>query len=205
MKVEQRIGRIDRLGQKYPKVRIINLAYKGTVEADVYFVVGARIQLFQGIVGKLQPILSRLPKQIEQVLLETADNRDALRQRFLAEVDQQVAEAERTTLDIDTASFESLEVPPLPEAAMTLVQIDAVLRDGRQCRRRSNGNHWTRGRIRCGCRGWQRRPASPPIPTCSNTPARITNFSPQVGNCSPRRSRSVPANRRRRKVRESVG
>jgi hypothetical protein len=69
MKVEQRIGRIDRLGQKYPKVRIINLAYNGTVEADVYFVVGARIQLFQGIVGKLQPILSRLPKQIEQVLL----------------------------------------------------------------------------------------------------------------------------------------
>jgi SNF2 family DNA or RNA helicase len=131
MKVEQRIGRIDRLGQKYPKVRIINLAYKGTVEADVYFVVGARIQLFQGIVGKLQPILSRLPKQIEQVLLENADNRDALRQRFLAEVDQQVAEADRSTLDIDTASFESLEVPPLPEPAMTLEQIDAILHDGR--------------------------------------------------------------------------
>jgi hypothetical protein len=131
MKVEQRIGRIDRLGQRYPKVRIINLAYKGTVEADVYFVVGARIQLFQGIVGKLQPILSRLPKQIEQVLLETADNRDALRQRFLAEVDQQVAAADRSTLDIDTASFESLEVPPLPEPAMTLEQIDAVLQDGR--------------------------------------------------------------------------
>jgi SNF2 family DNA or RNA helicase len=131
MKVEQRIGRIDRLGQKYPKVRIINLAYKGTVEADVYFVVGARIQLFQGIVGKLQPILSRLPKQIEQVMLETADNRDALRQRFLAEVDQQVTDADKAALDIDTASFESLEVPPLPEPAMTLDEIDAVLRDGR--------------------------------------------------------------------------
>jgi hypothetical protein len=131
MKVEQRIGRIDRLGQKYPKVLIINLAYNGTVEADVYFVVGSRIQLFQGIVGKLQPILSRLPKQIEQSLLVTADNRDALRQRFLAEVNQQVKEAESATLDIDTASFESLEAPSLPEPAMTLEQIDSVLRDGR--------------------------------------------------------------------------
>lgn len=130
MKVEQRIGRIDRLGQKFSRVRIINLAYKGTVEADVYFVVGARIQLFQGIVGKLQPILSRLPKQIEQVLLETADNRDALRQRFLAEVDQQVAEADRAAMDIDTASSESMEIPQLPEPAMTLADIDAALRDG---------------------------------------------------------------------------
>lgn len=129
MKVEQRIGRIDRLGQKYPKVRVINLAYKGTVEADVYFIVGSRIQLFQGIVGKLQPILSRLPKQIEQTMLQTADNRDALRQRFLAEVDQQVAQADHAALDIDTASFESLELPPLPEPALTLDQIESVVRD----------------------------------------------------------------------------
>ena len=37
MKVEQRIGRIDRIGQKYAKIRVVNLAYQDTVEADVYF------------------------------------------------------------------------------------------------------------------------------------------------------------------------
>jgi hypothetical protein len=42
-----------------------------------------------------------------------------------------LAEADRSTLDIDTASFESLEVPLLPEPAMTLEQIDAIMRDGR--------------------------------------------------------------------------
>jgi hypothetical protein len=37
MKIEQRIGRIDRLGQVKPTVRILNFAYKDTVEADVFF------------------------------------------------------------------------------------------------------------------------------------------------------------------------
>jgi SNF2 family DNA or RNA helicase len=32
MRVEQRIGRIDRVGQKYPKIRIVNLQYDDTIE-----------------------------------------------------------------------------------------------------------------------------------------------------------------------------
>jgi len=36
MKVEQRIGRIDRLGQRFSEIRIVNLHYTATVEADVY-------------------------------------------------------------------------------------------------------------------------------------------------------------------------
>ena len=70
MKVEQRIGRIARIGQRYPKIRIVNLAYLDTVEADVYFALGKRINLFEGLVGRLQPILSRLPEQFEEVALE---------------------------------------------------------------------------------------------------------------------------------------
>ena len=36
MRVEQRIGRIDRLGQEHPIIRIVNLHYDDTVETDVY-------------------------------------------------------------------------------------------------------------------------------------------------------------------------
>ena len=36
MRVEQRIGRIDRLGQRHGTIRIVNLHYEGTVETDVY-------------------------------------------------------------------------------------------------------------------------------------------------------------------------
>ena len=43
MKVEQRIGRIDRLGQQFETIRIINLMYADTVEADIYQTLRNRI------------------------------------------------------------------------------------------------------------------------------------------------------------------
>jgi hypothetical protein len=66
MKVEQRIGRIHRIGQRSPVIRVVNFANEDTVEADVYFALGRRINLFQGIVGKLHPILSRLSREIPE-------------------------------------------------------------------------------------------------------------------------------------------
>ena len=36
MRVEQRIGRIDRLGQVHKTIRVVNLHYEDTVETDVY-------------------------------------------------------------------------------------------------------------------------------------------------------------------------
>ncbi len=51
MRVEQRIGRIDRLGQAHPAIRIVNLHYAGTVETDVYRALRTRINLFESVVG----------------------------------------------------------------------------------------------------------------------------------------------------------
>ena len=56
MKVEQRIGRLDRIGQKHP-VFIYNLACEGTVEDHVLDVLDTRIRLFTESVGSLDPIL----------------------------------------------------------------------------------------------------------------------------------------------------
>ena len=36
MKVEQRIGRIDRIGQQHEKVYVLNLCYAGSAEEIVY-------------------------------------------------------------------------------------------------------------------------------------------------------------------------
>jgi hypothetical protein len=130
MKVEQRIGRIDRLGQQRPRVKILNFAYKDTVEADVYFAVGERIQLFQGIVGRLQPILSKLPRRFEEVTLASREGRDAARQRFLAEIEQEVASAAAAPLDLDIVAGEDLAVPPLPEPPYDLGQLDHLMGHG---------------------------------------------------------------------------
>ncbi|MBX5496661.1 MAG: DEAD/DEAH box helicase family protein [Bryobacteraceae bacterium] len=127
MRVEQRIGRIDRLGQLRPKVRILNFAYKDTVEADVFFAVGERIQLFQGIVGRLQPILSKLPKRFEEVTLTSREAREAARQRFLAEIEQEVAQAGDVPLDLDVVAREGLDIPPLPEPPYDLLGVDQAM------------------------------------------------------------------------------
>lgn len=127
MKIEQRIGRIDRLGQERPVVRVLNFAYKDTVEQDVFFTVGTRINLFHGIVGRLQPILSRLPRRFEELTLLDREGREAARQRFLAEIEQQVRDAEQTGLDIDATVDETLDLPPLPEPPLTLRDLDRAL------------------------------------------------------------------------------
>ena len=73
MKVEQRIGRIDRIGQEHETIRIINMYYKGTVEADVYLALRRRINLFEEMIGTLQPILSELDRIIIEGLLTGGD------------------------------------------------------------------------------------------------------------------------------------
>lgn len=127
MKVEQRIGRIDRIGQRYAKVRIVNLAYKDTVEADVYFSLGSRINWFEGVIGKLQPILSRLPKEFERVTLERKENREAARQRLLADVGRMAEDSQAAAFDIDEAARESKAMPEFPSPALTLADLDTVL------------------------------------------------------------------------------
>ena len=108
-------------------IRVLNFAYKDTVEQDVFFTVGNRINLFQGIVGRLQPILSRLPKRFEELALLDREGREAARQRFLAEIEEQVREAEQTGLDIDATVDENLNLPKLPESPLTLRDLDRVL------------------------------------------------------------------------------
>jgi len=127
MKIEQRIGRIDRLGQPRKVIRVLNFAYRDTVEQDVFFTVGTRINLFQGIVGRLQPILSRLPKRFEELALVDRESRAGERARFLAEIEEQVREVETSGFDIDASVEDSLDLPALPETPLTQSDLDRLI------------------------------------------------------------------------------
>jgi hypothetical protein len=142
MKVEQRIRRIDRLGQPRPVIRVLSFAYNDTVEQDVFFIVGSRINLFEGIVGRLQPILSRLPRGFEELALLDRDGRDAALQRFLADLEQQVRDAEVSGFDIDATVESSLDLPSLPGPALTLRDLDRAI----QIARARPPPRWTSGR-----------------------------------------------------------
>ena len=57
-KVEQRIGRADRLGQKAEKVIVKNVWYPESIEAEMYRVLFQRKELYNLVVGPAQDIVS---------------------------------------------------------------------------------------------------------------------------------------------------
>jgi SNF2 family DNA or RNA helicase len=130
MRVEQRIGRIDRLGQKHATVRIVNLHYSDTVEADVYMALRKRIGLFESVVGKLQPILSQLPRTIANTVLRGTPPTEATRAQLASEVMNRVdaLSSNTTAMDLDEIAGDSLEMPSRPAPTLDFAMLDAILR-----------------------------------------------------------------------------
>lgn len=109
MKVEQRIGRIDRIGQKR-KVFIYNIACAGTVEERILDVLETRIGLFEESVGSLDPILGELERDIERIIFGQAEGYDEAFEVLGARVEDKVRQArqrEQVMADfiLDRASF----------------------------------------------------------------------------------------------------
>ncbi len=67
MRVEQRIGRIDRNGQKSECVAIINLITPGTVDADIYERCLVRIGVFNSALGGGEEILGEIAREIRNI------------------------------------------------------------------------------------------------------------------------------------------
>jgi len=70
MRVEQRIGRIDRIGQKAEKLLIFNLVVEGTIEDRIYSRLYDRLGIFESSIGELEPILGDIQKdfQIQDII-----------------------------------------------------------------------------------------------------------------------------------------
>lgn len=81
MRVEQRIGRVHRLGQT-EDVRIYNLFTKGTIEEHILALLHEKINLFELVIGGLDVILERfeqktsLEAQLLRLAVEAKDDRD---------------------------------------------------------------------------------------------------------------------------------
>ena len=99
MRVEQRIGRLHRLGQE-KDVKIFNLSCNETIEAHVIELLARKIRMFELVIGELDLILGNLEgnKSFEDLLREaweTASDGDDLRERIDALGDV-LARARRT-------------------------------------------------------------------------------------------------------------
>jgi len=67
MRIEQRIGRIDRNGQKSESVVIYNLITLGTVDADIYDRCLVRIGVFNNAMGVGEEILGEITREIRDI------------------------------------------------------------------------------------------------------------------------------------------
>lgn len=109
MKVEQRIGRLDRMGQK-KEVVIYNFACKGTIEERVLDVLHRRIRLFEESVGSLDPILGAVEDGITNLAFgATSDSRqehDAMGMDLEQRVQRaRMLEHEKQYFALDPATF----------------------------------------------------------------------------------------------------
>lgn len=64
MKIEQRIGRLSRIGQK-SDVHVFNLVAAGTVEAAVLHLLEAKLNMFELVIGEVDMILGNLDDEKE--------------------------------------------------------------------------------------------------------------------------------------------
>lgn len=100
MRVEQRIGRIDRIGQIHDEVWIRNYFYEETVEARVYQALAHRINWFEGVVGDLQPILARVGRAIERIVMATPDEREQVLAGELDDIERGLDQRDSDILNV---------------------------------------------------------------------------------------------------------
>ena len=108
MRVEQRIGRIDRIGQRHPTVTVRNYVIPGTVEESVYQALASRIDIFSGLVGQLQPILGATEEAFRRIFQtprsERAHQQQEVIQGLLARID-----------DLERGGIDLSDEDPLPD------------------------------------------------------------------------------------------
>jgi len=91
MRVEQRIGRIDRYGQQSELIQILNMRIEDTVEDRIFYRLYERIQIFERSIGDLEEILGGQQKALQAL------QRDVLQNKLSP------AEQEKKTLQIADA------------------------------------------------------------------------------------------------------
>lgn len=69
MKVEQRIGRIDRFGQEADKISILNLGHEDTIDHRIFLRLMTRLNIFTRALGGLEAILGDVISELTSELL----------------------------------------------------------------------------------------------------------------------------------------
>lgn len=92
MKVEQRIGRVDRIRQEKP-VSVFNFHVMGTIEGRILDVLERRINIFEQAVGALDPILGEAEADIRKALRLAREKRDEMLDKLGERLEHEIEQA----------------------------------------------------------------------------------------------------------------
>ncbi len=102
MKLEQRIGRLDRIGQKSKEIYIYNIFMEGTVETDIIHAIIKRINLFEESIGILEPIIGRIEKDFKDVIFAEEDGKKRKKlNEFYRTLDEEIRKAKEIEMQLD--------------------------------------------------------------------------------------------------------
>jgi len=102
MKLEQRIGRLDRIGQESKEIYIYNIFMEGTVETDIIHAIIKRITLFEESIGILEPIIGRIEKDFKGVIFAEEDGKKRKKlNEFYRTLDEEIRKAKEIEMQLD--------------------------------------------------------------------------------------------------------
>lgn len=107
MKVEQRIGRIDRYGQPADKVFVVNLVCKDTIEDQIYAKLYERVTVFENSLGPLEAVLGQIEKQIVKEMLHP-NKSEAEKEKFYKKIQENLVASEREEKKFEAKRIELL-------------------------------------------------------------------------------------------------
>ena len=97
MRIEQRIGRIDRRGQKSEAVNIYNIITESTVDAEIYYRCMMRIGVFEKSIGDCEEILGEIAENIETIALDTTLTEEERKAKLEQMADNEVRKIQELT------------------------------------------------------------------------------------------------------------
>jgi len=125
--IEQRIGRLDRIGQNH-EVQIHCFRPEGTIGARVFDLMADAVHVFDETVGGLDPVLERVESEIVRLVSKP---RDEAFDEYQAKLTKRVAAAKeevRRAYDplLDIRSFDKAAIRGLVDRAMERLDLDPV-------------------------------------------------------------------------------
>ena len=124
MRIEQRIGRIDRIGQQSKRILVWNFVHKDTIDALILARLAERIGIFESTLGETEEILGQV-RRLEDVLLSrnlTTEEEESL----IEEVALAIENSKRKQEDLEREAIQLVA-----HGQQLLAQIEAARGEGK--------------------------------------------------------------------------